>query len=69
MDENSVLKWKLPSECELRRVAAWLTDNQHISHAAAENFYYNTTHKCIETDSNGVNRTVNHNDPVSIFFT
>ena len=35
---------------------------------AVEDFYTNSTHKCIETDSNGTNREVGHNEPVYFNF-
>ena len=61
---------RMPEDlCDLRRVVAWLTDNQTAAHLATENFYRNTTNKCIEIDASGVTRTVGNNEPVQIVFT
>lgn len=58
----------MPIGCDLRRVIAWLTSNQNLSHVATNDFYHDTTHKCIVTDSNGVSNAADHNEPVHFRF-
>ncbi len=59
----------MPVACEIRRLIAWLSGNQTISHVATNDFYNNnTTHKCIATDSNEVNVIIDHNEPVHFIF-
>ena len=50
--------------CSLRRVLAWLTENLNDWHMEVEDFYSNSTHKCIEKDSDGTSTEVGHNKPM-----
>ena len=62
---------ELPLPCDVRRFMTWLTESQNhmnSSHVAVDDFYHNVT-QCVIANSNGVNSTVDYNEPVQFNFT